>query len=339
MRWLLGGLGALTVVVACVLVFPQQLIDWELGSRVRTLSPADLAKAINDVRATLLQGIGGAVVLLGAYFAYRQLQVNREGQITERFTRATDQLGHNEVDVRMGGIYALERIANDSPRDRATIAEMLTAFVRGHAAWPASPPSGPPLSSETEWPVEVPALEARAPDVQAAMSVLGRRLFPLDGLHRLNLVRVDLRNAQLKGADLREVEMFGANLLGADLTGANLQDADLRSVDFLGANLPRANLRRADLSSARLKRAELYAANLQAADLTRANLHDAYLCDADLRRAHLRGARFEGAALLGARFEGARVDAATVWPKGFNWQAVGVVTVDDAPEASNPVRS
>jgi len=70
--------------------------------------------------------------------------------------------------------------------------------------------------------VEVPALEARAPDVQAAMSVLGRRLLPLDGLHRLNLVRVDLRNARLKGADLREVEMFGGQPLGR---GPNLAQA------------------------------------------------------------------------------------------------------------------
>jgi hypothetical protein len=318
-------------VLCSVLVFPQRLIDWELGSRVHALSPSDLAKAINDVRATLLQGIGGVIVLLGVYFAYRQLQVNREGQITERFTRAVDQLGHAEADVRLGGIYALERIANDSPGDRATIAEVLTAFVRGHASWPASPPSGPPISSGTEWPVEILELQARAPDVQAAMVVLGRRRLPPGGPHRLNLVRVDLRNVRLESAELRQVEMFGANLLGAELTGANLQDADLRSVDLLGANLPCANLRGAELCNARLKRAELYGASLQAADLTRADLEDAYLCDADLRRAHLLGARLEGANLLGTKLQGAHADAATAWPEGFDWKAAGVLMVAAEP--------
>jgi hypothetical protein len=39
------------------------------------------------VRTTLLQGVGGAAVLVGAYFTWRQLQTSREGQITERFTR------------------------------------------------------------------------------------------------------------------------------------------------------------------------------------------------------------------------------------------------------------
>jgi hypothetical protein len=136
-RWPLAGLAALAVVLACVLVIPQWLVRWELGAATRTLTAADKARAINDVRATLLQGIGGAVILLGAYFTYRQLQIGREqlqiaqqGQVTERFTRAIDQLGHGELDVRLGGIYALERIANDSPDDRATIAEVLTAFVR-----------------------------------------------------------------------------------------------------------------------------------------------------------------------------------------------------------------
>ena len=58
------------------------------------------------------------------------MQLNREGQITERFTHAIDQLGNTGVDVRLGGIYALERIANDSPRDRETIFEVLAAFIR-----------------------------------------------------------------------------------------------------------------------------------------------------------------------------------------------------------------
>jgi hypothetical protein len=136
-RWPLAGLAALVIILACVLVIPEWLVRWELGAQVRTLSTADKAKAINDIRATLLQGIGGAVILLGAFFTYRQLQTSREqvqiaqqGQVTERFTRVIDQLGHAELDVRLGGIYALERIANDSPNDRTTIAEVLTAFVR-----------------------------------------------------------------------------------------------------------------------------------------------------------------------------------------------------------------
>ena len=53
---------------------------------------------------------------------------------------AIDQLGHAHLDVRLGGIYAIERIARDSPADRAAIGEVLTAFIRSHAPWPPSLP-------------------------------------------------------------------------------------------------------------------------------------------------------------------------------------------------------
>jgi hypothetical protein len=121
-------------------------------------------KLQNDDRTTLLQGLGGLAVLIGVFFSYRQLQHNRrqlehsiqitreqhqldqQGQITERFTRAIDQLGHDRLDVRLGGLYALERLTDDSPRDQAPVAEVLSAFVRGHA--PGHPParSNPPLT-------------------------------------------------------------------------------------------------------------------------------------------------------------------------------------------------
>lgn len=107
-------------------------------------------KVQNDVRTTLVQGLGGIVLGVGAYFTARELrtaqkaqetaqraqEIAREGRITERYTRAVDQLGHAQVDVRIGGIYALERIAKDSAHDQPIIGEVLTAFVRGRSPWP-----------------------------------------------------------------------------------------------------------------------------------------------------------------------------------------------------------
>jgi hypothetical protein len=58
------------------------------------------------------------------------LQVAEQGQLTERYTKAIEQLGSDKLDVRLGGIYALERIAADSERDHPTVVEVLSAFVR-----------------------------------------------------------------------------------------------------------------------------------------------------------------------------------------------------------------
>jgi len=198
-------------------------------------SKVDAAKRLelqNDVRTTLLQGLGGLAVLVGAFFTYRQLHTVREEQVTERFTRVIDQLGHEKQDVRLGGIYALERIANDSPQDRATVVEVLTAFVRDRAPWPPRRPDQ--LGEDT--PInEVPPLRVRAMDMQAALTVLGRRKPPIDPSQRLDLSAIDLRRVDLRGAKLQGADFFQAKLQGAILLEADLRDAHLRAAWMQGA--------------------------------------------------------------------------------------------------------
>jgi hypothetical protein len=60
----------------------------------------------------------------------RTAALAESGQMTDRFTKATEQLGSNRTEVRFGGLYALERLARDSPPDRRTIFEVICAFVR-----------------------------------------------------------------------------------------------------------------------------------------------------------------------------------------------------------------
>jgi hypothetical protein len=62
--------------------------------------------------------------------------------VTDRYTKAIEQLGSGKLDVRIGGIYALERIAHDSPRDHPAVLEVLAAFVRehSHGQWPPKEP-------------------------------------------------------------------------------------------------------------------------------------------------------------------------------------------------------
>ncbi|MPM65049.1 hypothetical protein SDC9_111941 [bioreactor metagenome] len=62
--------------------------------------PKDLADAENDCRVTLTQILGGIAVGIGIFFAWGSLTTAREGQLTERFTRAVDQLGNSNLDIR-----------------------------------------------------------------------------------------------------------------------------------------------------------------------------------------------------------------------------------------------
>lgn len=240
----------------------------------------------------------------------RQLAIAREGQLTERFTRAVEQLGNDRPDVRLGGIYALEQIAHASDRDRPAIAEVLTAFVQGHAPWP------PRLEGQPREEIDLgdlPPLRAWAPDVQAAITVLGRRAstgtpdtldLSMVDLRRAELSRANLENAILRRAGLHRVILPGANLRAAALSRTLLERADLRDVQLESCVLRRADLRGADLGGA----------NLTSADLEQCDLRGAILGGADLR----------GARLTGARLEGAVDTASTSWPESFDASARGV---------------
>jgi hypothetical protein len=106
-------------------------------------------KLQNDVRTTLLQGVGGLAVLIGAFFTYRQVQTSRRqleiaqhGQVTERFTRAIDQLGHENLDVRLGGIYtpgAHRQRLSPRPDHRHRGPDSIHPRPRPVAAEPAGP--------------------------------------------------------------------------------------------------------------------------------------------------------------------------------------------------------
>jgi uncharacterized protein YjbI with pentapeptide repeats len=317
----LAALGVTGILFLVVAVFPPLLAGGEDSE--------------NEVRGTLLQALAGLVLLVGLYLTYRTFDLNRQGQVTERFTRAIDQLGEeSKLDVRLGGIYALERIAWDSERDHWPTMEVLTAYVREHAPLPpprsVSEPEAQKAGSGPSTLDEAPSRKAIPADIQAILSVLSRRNTEYDKPEsRLDLGRANLQGADLRGANLRRADLRGANLRGADLIEANLQGANLSGAN-LQARLRGANLEGAHLIGPNLQGADLIGANLRGADLTGANLRRAYLIgvnlqganldgatlrEADLRRAALEGASLRRAELLGVSLDGATFQGAKIDPR------------------------
>jgi len=296
---LIGGATSVLVVVLGILILVPPLLYPRLTEpELRAVPGADTriqlqqaeSQLQNNARSTLLQAVAGLLVIAGAITTWRQVQVNREGQITERFTRAVDQVGSENVDVRIGGIYALERVARNSVVDRPQVQYILAAFVRGHAPWPR--PDGDGESS-----APLPWLYVRAPDVQAALNVLGRR-HPSPGAMRLYLSRVDLRSANLDKARMVEAQIRHANFARSWMVSAIFDKADLCYSD----------LRQARAVKASFADAVLRGANLEGADLQ----------EADLRRADLRGADMRARNLTSADLTGAIADAETRWPADFD---------------------
>jgi len=293
MRWLAGGIAAVLLagLIAWVLVVPAA--DWLARHDVGPATGTLLETARTNARGGLLTLAAGLVASAALVFTARNLALSRrafeltaQGQVTDRYTKAIEQLGSNKIDIRIGGIYALERIAGDSARDHPTVMEVLAAFIREHSR-ESSPLPTAENGVTADW-------LARA-DVQAAIAVIGRRDTDRDvrqvnlafaNLARAELLKANLHLVFLLGASLTEASLHQANLSGAFLIGADLTEADLSEAALDSARLTRANLTRADLVGANLSGADLADANLTCANLAYADLSGAHLIAADLTEAN-----------------------------------------------------
>lgn len=303
------GLG---VVVALLMTIT---IDWD-GALKWWSGKADPHESIRNL-LLILGGIGGV-----ALATWRSMVANRQartaehnartaeqGHITDRFSAAVKHLGSAELPVRMGGIYALWRLAEDSAaRDEITVWNILCAFVR-------NPPHEPELIASQlggggqEGVAEVEAGPVR-PDVQSILDLLGAThaaRHRLQAGYSMNLAKSPLYQADLRDADLSNADLSGADLSGAYLNRANLSGTYLYKAGLRGAYLNRANLSSAKLVRAKLSGSFLIEANLSGANLFRANLSSADLSGADLRDVELNAAELRGADLSGADLSGAKL--------------------------------
>lgn len=280
-RRALAGMSVIALLALVVVVVPPRFTAHRQFDNA-----ADELKAQNDVRTSLLQTLGGLLLATGVYLTWRQLQETREGRVTDRYTRAIEQLGRTDgLAVRLGGLYALERIAKESPADQGSICAVLCAYVRTP---PISQPELGAGSKQAEGDRRA-RLSSQTPDVRAAMSILGRWQ-PTMGSTRHFI--------DLHGADLRRGDFPYFQLHGADLHGAQLFNADLRVATLTFANLRGAMLQHAALQGADLEHADLRGAHLQ--------------------HARLQGAQLQHAKLQGAQLQGVEADDMTEWPEGWN---------------------
>ena len=255
-------------------------------------------------------GIAGIIALIFAFWrshtAERQADTDRHGLFNERYQKGAEMLGSPVLSVRPGGIYALQSLALEQPKQYYLhIMLLLCAFVR----YPT--PDSTVKKMQTEGDGTASRRYRIREDTQAAMDAImacRRQSISLEECRndRPNLARADLRGARLPGAILCGARLDRANLSGARLSKVNLSGASLSRVILTGARLEGA-----DLSGTRLSDANLCRAKLDRAKLPNARLNRAILSDATLSRATLSGARFSGADLSRTRLD--RTNLSNTW--------------------------
>jgi hypothetical protein len=322
----LARLAATAVVVAFALF--AVWIGKGLVLRLSLAISEGTADEINKLLLALAGLIGAPFLVWRTWIADRQRHIAQEELFTSLLTKAVEQLGATReektyeipetkkhfdgilsrlpakpealvrtvpnTEVRLGAIYALEKLAHDYLPLHRQIVDILCAYVRKNAGSPK------PCSEEIRatyakgWAVyrrfnEEAALKPREDelkffvDVQAALTVIGRRSkkqrnWEFENRRETDYTdRLDLRSSHLAGVDLRGLHFELADFSGSCFEGAQLDRADFQNALFIGAHLEGAFLDRAHLDRAMFsyheKRAHLegawLSAHLKGADLNK----------------------------------------------------------------------
>ena len=259
LRWLIGGVAAVVLALALAWVLFVPAADWFVHHDVGSPKPALLQTARDAARGRLLT-LGAGVFAAGAliftartfYLSQRTFGLTQQGQVTDRYTKAIDQLGSDKLDVRVGAIYALRRIMRDSEEDHPAIMEVLATFIRENSPREPEPRTRRVCRVRSSQPDGSGPWRRLRADIQAAITVIGLRHQDgdrgvidlagvslqgaiLDGLKLTSPKRPDDYKAWLNGVNFRR-----AVLNGTDLTGANLSNSDFTGATLAGVILTEA---------------------------------------------------------------------------------------------------
>ena len=293
------------------------------------LKTNDVSSVIRNIILAAAAVIALPLAIWRSIVAERQADTAQQSLLNERYQKGAEMLGHiDKQSVRIGGIYALDRLAAEWPNDyHIQVMKLFSAFV---------------VDQTEEKCEQQEAQSGLTQDVQEVMRVIAGRdkeriafehqegltlnfsHYSLVGFTfrkanfsnidftKANLSRVKLWQGQFSGSVLRGANLTKADLSGADLQHTNMTRVNLSRADLTGANLRNANLGLVDLASERLWGSEIFPTNLSEACLSAADLTESNLRGADLSRADLSGASLSEADLAGANLSGANLKAANL---------------------------
>jgi anion-transporting ArsA/GET3 family ATPase len=231
---LLLSLQSLVRVAWKLLILPGLFAREDKDSRTFAIDVVKTIISALGLIATLFAGIG---LIVNYFNSQAEMQLTQQRLITERFSKAVEQIGNPKEEVVIGGIYSLERIAKDSPKDQWTIMEVLTSYIRKNSPIPSNIEQLEPEEREKA----LKKLPSVSIPVQAALTVIGRRKVENDQAGDnlaettdSNKIKIlDLSGTNLRGANLNGAKLIRAKLIGANLNGAeDLHPEQIKSACF-----------------------------------------------------------------------------------------------------------
>jgi len=291
----------------------------------------------NEARRTISQVLLGVFSVFAVFLAWRRahnadgtLRIAEEGHITDRFTKAVEQLGASQdgrptIEVRIGAIYALERISKDSPRDYWSVVDILAEYLCQHAK--------PENLQTTELRTFLNTSFIRA-DLAAVLRVLSRRRDPLPQFG----TRLQLHNCFLPwttiAADFSRTAMLNCDFskdhfLRTDFSGSNFGRIDFRECGFHDVNFSRTLQTSVSFRGSSFDGCVFTEAVLSHIDFQGAVLRSVDFLGAKMTLVIVKGTDLTGTSgLTTEMLEGTLGDGETVLPKGVTppkiWAAPSV---------------
>ncbi|WP_246017453.1 pentapeptide repeat-containing protein [Micromonospora pisi] len=226
--------------VAVVGVVTWAAVAWLQGSVPMVGDGVQRAQLrVESIRTGLTIGaaVAGAFALVLAFrrqqLAERTQQATEydagEKRVTELYVKAADQLGSDKAPVRLAGLYALERLAQDNPIHRQSIVEVICAYLR----MPYTPPDTKPTTDDP-----APATTDDTGPHNASVDPREERQVRLAAqrilAHHLRPTTQNKEpNPSYWGPTL-VLDLAEANLINTDFTGCHLHNADFTSATFHG---------------------------------------------------------------------------------------------------------
>jgi uncharacterized protein YjbI with pentapeptide repeats len=183
-------------------------------------------------------GAGAAVGLMLAFRRQHHQEIETvltdldatERRITEIYTNAVEQLGNDKAPVRLGGLYALERLAQDNPPHRQTIVNVICAYLRMPFSLTAPASTQAPEANKEQG---GPGTEAEAEQIDIGDAWQQERQVRLTAQR---ILTEHLRHDE--GSDQHSGNLFGTRSwpgLSLDLAGASLINFEMSGAAVVDA--------------------------------------------------------------------------------------------------------
>lgn len=310
---------AATVVILAVLILlllaavaiARLAIDL-LGNDTQRAS--DAAKSVLPIAAAV---IGAALIIWRLVILNRQTQISeaktqidRETYYTSIFAKSVELMGLiresrsiradgkeiarsvPNIETRLGALYSLERLLTESIRDQRAIIETLCAYIRENSSLEIPEDEA---ERQSFFRGDLPPRPTHRADVQAALTIIGRRPEAIRLRARSEGWRLDLRNANLVGYDFSGLNYDNARFDNSFLNGANMSGAHFADCEFKGTFLQATKMESAIFHSACFDDCDVKRAEIEATDFSYATLIDTDLRDASVTNFNIKGANLDRA--------------------------------------------